>query len=135
MLGMAWHINLNPTWVACMLDSSQTAVLAAAPVDLQHQLTILLASLHPLAAFLSIRRHQSLTLDFNPLEMIRRFSSTAHAELHTAHKAASALRKLELSYIAMNNNDTLLQLIGVACTTEYDVSASFSTHKEFPARN
>jgi hypothetical protein len=47
-------------------------VLAASPADLEHHLSILPATLHLLAieaAFPSIRRHRSLSLDFDSLRL------------------------------------------------------------------
>jgi hypothetical protein len=101
------------------------AVLAASPADLHQQLDILPASLHHLAieaAFPSIRRHHSLTLDFD--STVGANFGTACAVLHTATTAVSALRKLDLQHIPVQSNKRLLQLIAAACMSASDVSLS-----------
>jgi hypothetical protein len=70
------------------------AVLAASPADLERHLSILPATLHPLAieaAFPSIKRDRSLTLFFPPSNTV---SSTTYAVMQAATTGANALHKL-----------------------------------------
>jgi hypothetical protein len=103
------------------------AVLDASPADLEHHLSILPASLHPLAieaAFPSIHRHHSLTLDFASL----RNPATANMVLCAATSGtteASALKSLELKNIPVKCNDRLQQLILAACRAASDVRLDF----------
>jgi hypothetical protein len=108
------------------------AVLAAAPADLERQLSILHPSLHQLAvnaAFPSIRRHKSLILDFNSLGTL---PTTAHAVLHALNTAASAPPTLQLNHIPMHNNNALLQLISSACTSVSDLRLNFGSKESQP---
>jgi hypothetical protein len=104
-------------------ESLAIAVLAASQAELEHQLVVLPASLHPLAieaAYPSIRRDHSLTLDFSsPGDKI---SFTTFAALHAATTGTCALRKLHLSHIPVQDNDHLLQLVAAACKSAADVS-------------
>jgi hypothetical protein len=103
------------------------AVLAASPADLDHHLSILPASLHPLAieaAFPSIRQRHCLTLNFYSL----RKPATANVVLHAATAgttARSVLQELDLKYIPVTCNDCLPQLIAVACSSASDVQLHF----------
>jgi hypothetical protein len=68
------------------------SVLAAAAADLEHQMSILPASLHPLAveaAYPSIRRDHSLIFDFNCMWMTS--LRTSQAVLHAATREACPL--------------------------------------------
>jgi hypothetical protein len=104
------------------------AILAASPVGLEPQLSVLPDSLHPLAieaAFPSIRRHHSLTLDFASLSN----PNTACTVLHAATaetSGASALQTLELKHIPVTCDDRLQQLISAACGAASDVLLDFS---------
>jgi hypothetical protein len=103
------------------------AVLAASPADVEHHLSVLPSSLHPLAieaAFPSIYRQQSLTLDFSSL----RDPNTACAVLHAATSGttgASALQALELKNIPLICGDHLVQLMSAACKSASDVRLQF----------
>jgi hypothetical protein len=102
------------------------AVLAAAQVDLEHQLFVLPVSLHPLAieaVYPSIRRDHSLTLDFS--SQGNRISSSIYSVLNAANTATCVLQKLHLSHIPVQNNDRLLQLVAAACKSAADVSLEF----------
>jgi hypothetical protein len=109
------------------------AVLAALPGNLDHHLFILPTSLHPLAieaAFPSIHRDHSLTLDFDSLT-----DPTATYEvLRAATTAPSYLKQLDLQHIAMQHiamqhNAPLMQMIAAACMRASDVSLSFDFDK------
>jgi hypothetical protein len=118
------------------------AVLAASPAPFEHHLSILPACLHPLAveaAFPSIRRHHSLSLDFGSLK-----NTTAYAVLHAATAATigfSALKELKLKQIPVGCDNHLHQMISAACRSAQDVqlhfrctnSASFSISAFFTA--
>jgi hypothetical protein len=103
------------------------AVLAASRTDLEHQLSILPASLHLFAieaAFPSIRRHHSLTLDFKAL----RDRTTAYAVLHAATArttGARPLQQVELKNIPVIHNDPLHHLISAACQSASDIRLNF----------
>jgi hypothetical protein len=102
------------------------AVLAASPADLEHHLSILPASLQPLAieaAFPFIKRDQSLTLDF--FSSSCKLSSTPHAVMQAAITATSALQKLHLSRIPVHDNDHLMQLVAAGSKSASDVQLSF----------
>jgi hypothetical protein len=74
------------------------AVLAAPSASLDHKLSVLPASLHPLAAeavFFSIRCHQSLTLDFDS----QVGTGTAYKLLHAATTATRSLKEIDLKHI------------------------------------
>jgi hypothetical protein len=102
-------------------------VLAASPARLQHHLSILHPSLHCLsveAAFPSIRRHYSLTLDLSKEDL-----TTAFAVLHAATAGTigfCALRKLKLFGIPEDCNACLQQVISAACKSASDVRLHFS---------
>jgi Leucine-rich repeat (LRR) protein len=101
------------------------SVLAASAADLQWHLSILPASLHPLAieaAFPSIRRHHSLTLDISSFFG----SNTPYTVLRAATTGTIALKKLHLQYISVCANDDLLQLISAACRSALDVNLEFT---------
>jgi hypothetical protein len=103
------------------------AVLAAAPVDIEHQLAMLPTSLHPYAieaAFPSIRRHHSLTLDFASL---RDPASVLHAAT-AGTTGASALKELELNNIPKRFSDRLQKLISAACRSASDVRLDFDSN-------
>jgi hypothetical protein len=90
-------------------DGLAIAVLSAPPAKLSYQLSLLLESLYPLAidaAFPSIRQEHSLTLDFFPLS--ERDPIKAAAVMHAATTATSALKRVKLSSIPVQNNDRLL---------------------------
>jgi hypothetical protein len=99
------------------------AVLAASPADLEHHLHILPASLHQQAieaAFSPIRRHRSLSLDFDSL----RDPITLYALLHAATAGITgtrALKELELKNIPDSCDSRLLQMISDACRSASDV--------------
>jgi hypothetical protein len=113
------------------------AVLAASAADLDDQLDILPASLHHLAieaAFPSIHRHNSLVLSFGCLGdeaeeeaagVVTVSPAHAHAVLHAARSANSALEFLDLRNIIVAGNDWLLQLISPACMSPSDIRLSF----------
>jgi Leucine-rich repeat (LRR) protein len=104
------------------------AVLAALEGNLDHHLSILPTSLHPLAieaAFPSIRRDHSLTLDFDSL----RDSTTTYEVLQAATTAPSYLQQLDLQHISMKHNDPLMQKIAEACMCASDVTLSFDFDK------
>jgi Leucine-rich repeat (LRR) protein len=97
-------------------ESLAVAVLLASPVDLGHQLSILPESLHQHAinaAYPSIRRHHSLTLERN--EVARTDRNTAYQVLQHATTAGSPLKKLVVRGIPILNNKHLLQPITAAC--------------------
>jgi Leucine-rich repeat (LRR) protein len=102
-------------------------VLDAARFDLERQLSMLPASLHPLAieaAFPFIRLHNSLDLDFS--SPMRISSTTACEVLHFATTGNTALRYLTLQDIPMRRNRRLFRLIAAACISAAAVSLSFS---------
>jgi hypothetical protein len=103
------------------------AVLAAAPVDLERQLSILPASLHPLAveaALPSICRDHSLTLDFDECETNL---STFQTVLRVTSRSASTLRCVQFKNIPVVE-DYLLQQIAGVCKTAPDVRLSFGSN-------
>jgi hypothetical protein len=100
-----------------------TQVLAASPADLDDQLSILPASMHPLAvqaAFPSIHCDHSLKL--NPDFLEEKSSFTINAVLEAAITAPNFLRKLDMSTIPRQIDTRHLQLIAAACMTASDVS-------------
>jgi hypothetical protein len=102
------------------------AVLCASRADLHHQLSVLPESLYPLAsddALPSIRQQHSLTLDFFRLTWSD--SIDACAVLHAATTATSALKRVALSSIPVQNSEHLLQLIPPASTFASDVSLGY----------
>jgi Leucine-rich repeat (LRR) protein len=124
-------LNQNPESVLTVLKVIQQLpeglairVLADLRANLDLQLYILPASLHHLAieaAFPSIRRHHSLTLDFDKLTPRM---STAEAVMQAVNTATSSLQTLCLENIPVRNNKRLLQLIATACRSALDVTLS-----------
>jgi hypothetical protein len=127
------------------------SVLSACPADLDHQLDILPASLHHLAieaAFPSIRCNQSLVLSMGCLEdeekdeeedddedkedteecvgVVTVSPTHAHAVLHAAKAATTALKLLDLRHVPVDGNASLLQLISAACMSPSDIRLSFN---------
>jgi hypothetical protein len=101
------------------------SVLAASGAGLEKQLSFLSKSLHPLAieaAFPSIRRHHSLTLNVAFLGT----PTTACAVLHAATIATIPLQKLHLWLIPVCDNEHLLQLISAACRSALHVCFHFT---------
>jgi Leucine-rich repeat (LRR) protein len=107
------------------------AVLAAPSAGLEHKLSVLPSSLHPLAveaASFSIHYHRSLTLDFNaPVE-----KDTSYKLLHAATTATSTLREIDLRHIPVQNSKRLLELIPVACKSASDVRLDYGYQGEKP---
>jgi hypothetical protein len=102
-------------------------VLTALPADLELQLHVLPATLHQLAfdaAFPSIRRHHSLTLDFNSLP---NGMSTAEAVMRGMASTTSGLLKLRFDHIPERYSERLLRLISTACRSAVDVFLRFGT--------
>jgi hypothetical protein len=100
------------------------AVLAASPADVEHHLSMLPDSLHPLAieaGLPSIRYQRSLSLDFKSL---RNPIMVLHAAI-SGTTGASALKELELKHIPVRYNECLQQLISSACRSASDVRLDF----------
>jgi hypothetical protein len=103
------------------------AVLAASTAGFEKHLFVLQMSLHSLvieAAFPSIHRHHSLTLDFDSL----RDPTTACAVLHVATAettGASPLQVLDLKHIPLTCGDHLLHLMSAACKSASNVQLDF----------
>jgi hypothetical protein len=108
------------------------SVLANAPMDLEHQLAMLPASLHPLAikaAYTSSVNNHSLTLNLG-LDSYGGVSSTTACEvLHFATFANTGLQKLVLRDIPMLSNESLFQMISAACLSASDVSLGFGCNQ------
>jgi hypothetical protein len=107
------------------------AVLAAPSTPLDEKLSVLPASLHPLAvevAFFSLHFHRSLTLDFN--SAVERDST--HKLLHAATTATSPLREIDLKHIPVQNSKHLLELIPVACKAASYVRLDYGHQGEAP---
>jgi hypothetical protein len=103
-----------------------TQVLAASPVDLEHQLSILLPSMHQLAvhaAFPSILCDHSLEL--NSRFPMTRSTTAMNAVLEAATTAPNYLKKFELIHILKQDDTRLLQLIAAACMSASDVTLRF----------
>jgi hypothetical protein len=108
------------------------SVLAAAPIDLEHQLAMLPASLHPLAvkaAFFSNVTHHSITLNFNSHFRGSVSSATACEVLSFATSADTAFQKLVLKNIPVLSNGPLFQMISAACLSASDVSLGFGCNQ------
>jgi hypothetical protein len=103
------------------------AILTASAAGIEHHLSVLPSTLHPLAievAFPSIRRDRSLALDFTSL----RDPCSACTLLHAATAAtteASALQEVELKHIPLTCSERLLQLMSTACRSASDVRLDF----------
>jgi hypothetical protein len=102
------------------------AVLAAAPLELDFQLSMLPIHLHPLAveaAFPSIRQDHYLSLDFNLMSW--RNPACVYEALHAAITSTRPLQKLSVQGIPECSNACLFQLILVACISASDVSLDY----------
>jgi hypothetical protein len=103
------------------------AVLTSSPADLEQHISILPSSLHPLAveaAFPSIRRDHSLTLDFASLTG----PMTAYTVLHAATAGSTAacdLQEVKLKQVPTSCNQRLQQVISATCRSASDVSLDF----------
>jgi hypothetical protein len=104
------------------------AVMAASrrsSADVEQQLSMLPASVHPLAidaAFPSFRRHHSIALDFVTLGC----PNTWYAVLHAATKDTSALEKLHLQHIPVHETERLLLRLSSVCRSVLDVKLDFA---------
>jgi hypothetical protein len=108
------------------------AVLAASPADLDHHLSILPANLHTLAieaAYPSIKRDQSRTLDFNSSS--GGISSTTYAVMQAATTVASALQNLYISHIPVHDNNRLMPLIAAGSKSASDVQLSVGRIRQY----
>jgi hypothetical protein len=115
-------------------DGLAIAVSSASKAELRHQLSVLPESLYPLAidaALPSIWQDHSLTLDFSPLTGGDPIMDAA--VLHAATTATSALKRVKLSSIPVQNSDRLLQLVPAACTSAIDVSLEYGHFSEVKA--
>jgi Leucine-rich repeat (LRR) protein len=135
VMEIAFCICLKRAFVVQVLeqlpDGLAVAVLSASPADLRSQLLVLPESLYPLAmdaAFPSIRQQHSLTLDFLPLT--GRDTIMAAAVLHAATMVSSALKRVKLGSIPVQNSEHLLQLIPAACSAALDVRLEYGHESE-----
>jgi hypothetical protein len=107
------------------------AVLAAPSTPRDEKLSVLPASLHPLAveaAFFFLHFHRSLTLDFaSPVG-----GDTTYKLLHAAITATSPLREIDLKHIPVQNSKNLLELIPVACKAASYVRLDYGHQGEAP---
>jgi hypothetical protein len=100
------------------------ALLAAPSTHLDQKLSVLPASLQPLAVaatLFSIHRHRSLTLDFDsPLG-----KGNAYELLHAATTVTGCMKKISLKHIPVQKDKHLLELIPAACKSASDVSLDY----------
>jgi hypothetical protein len=105
-------------------------VLAMAPAEIDHQLSILPVKLHPLvidAAFPSIRQSHSLVLDNHSMSW--KNPSPVYSALFAAITGSIVLRRLKVQHVPDWNNECLLQLILIACKSASDVFLDYESCK------
>jgi hypothetical protein len=102
------------------------AVLSASQANLHRKLSVLPASLYPLAidaAIPSIRQQHSLTLDFSPF--LLGDPTMAVAAMYAATTATISLKRVDLRCIPLQNRERLLQLIPASCKSALHVSLEY----------
>jgi hypothetical protein len=105
-------------------------VLAMAPADIDHQLSILPVRFHSLvidAAFPAIRQYHALVLDNNSMSW--KNPSPFYSALFAAITGSIVLRRLKVQHVPDSNNECLLQLILIACKSASDIALDYESCK------